>query len=269
MTHTDIIYGVHPILEVLRSGRRRCHEIFIATGRKETEARLISEEASRRGVEVRFVDRAEIGRYACTSKHQGVAARVDAFRYASLDEIVDTARRDERKGFILLLDGVTDPHNVGSLIRTAHLMGVHGMILPRDNAAPITSAVVKVSAGATEHLPIAQVTNITKTIMFLKESGFWIAAAEAGADKPLYLHDFTGYHVALILGAEGTGIRRLVRKNCDYFMSIPMEGAVASHNVAVAGALFMGEVARQRWLAGQAKVMPNESKGLDKKQDLT
>jgi 23S rRNA (guanosine2251-2'-O)-methyltransferase len=264
MTHTDIIYGVHPVLETLRSGRRSCHEVFIASGRKDEEARLISEEASRRGVPVRFVDRADIGRYAGTSKHQGVAARVDPFQYAALEDIVDVARRDERKGFIVLLDGVTDPHNVGSLIRTAHLMGAHGMILPRDNAAPITPVVVKVSAGATEHLPIAQVTNISNAIKFLKENDFWIAAAEASADKSLYLHDFTGYHVALILGAEGTGIRRLVRKNCDYFLSIPMEGAIASHNVAVAGALFMGEVARQRWMAGLAKVVPNGSKCLDK-----
>lgn len=269
MTHTEVIYGVHPVLEALRSGRRRCHQVFIAFGRRETEARLVSEEASRRGVKVSVVDRAEIGRYARTTKHQGVAARVDAFRYADLKEIIDIARRDERKGFVVLLDGVIDPHNVGSLIRTAHLMGVHGMILPRDNAAPITPAVVKVSAGATEHMPIAQVTNITTTIAFLKEGGFWIVAAEAGADKPLYLHDFTGYHVALILGAEGGGIRRLVRKNCDYLLSIPMEGAVASYNVAVAGALLMGEAARQRWLEGLARVMPSGSKCLDKKEDLT
>jgi len=162
----------------------------------------------------------------------------------------------ERKGFIVILDGITDPHNLGSLIRTALLMGVDGIILPKDNSAVVGPTVVKVSAGSTEHLKIAQVTNITSTIRYLKDRDFWIAGAAAEGATSIYQHDFIGINVALVLGAEGAGIRRLVKENCDYMLSIPMEGHIASYNVAVAGALFMGEVARQRWISLHAKSVP-------------
>jgi 23S rRNA (guanosine2251-2'-O)-methyltransferase len=257
MGRTEVIYGVHPILEMLKAGRRRCHKVFVASGRRAADQERISDEAARRQVPLEVVERSDIDRLANTEKHQGVAARVDPFAYASIEEIVGRAAKDDSNGFIVILDGVEDPHNVGSLVRTASLMGVHGIVIPRDKAAGITPTVVKVSAGAAEHLPIASVTNINSAISQLKEKGYWISAAAGEASEPLYQHDFKGYNVAIVLGAEGRGVRRLVRERSDYLLSIPMQGNIESYNVSVAGALFMGEVARQRWLETHAKDIPS------------
>ena len=172
MGRTEVIYGVHPVLEALKAGRRGCHQIFVALGRRAADQERISSEAVKRGVPVKLVDRSEIDRLAQTEKHQGVAARVDPFAYASIEEIAERAVRDDANGFIVILDGVEDPHNVGSLIRTASLMGVHGIVIPKDKAAGITPTVVKVSAGAAEHMPIAAVTNISNAISKLKDKGF-------------------------------------------------------------------------------------------------
>lgn len=253
---TEIIYGVNPILEVLRAGRRRCHELIIAAGRREREAHLLEEEAKRHRVPVKMLSRDELTALAGTDKHQGAVARCDPFPLASLEEIVETAIASPMKGFLVLLDGVTDPQNVGSIARTADLMGVHGLVLPRDNAAPITPTVVKASAGATEYLPIAQVTNMAESIRYIKERGFWVAGAAGESENSIYIHDFKGFHVALVLGSEGRGLRRLVRERCDHLLSLPMEGHISSYNVSVAGALFMGEVARQRRFFSLAKSIP-------------
>ncbi len=247
MKNTEIIYGVNPVLEVMRAARRRCHEVLLAVGRKESLSIRIEDEAQRHGVFVRRVSKEEIGHLVRTDKHQGVAARVDPFAYASLEDVVERSLADPRKAFLIMLDGITDPQNLGSLVRTAYLLGVHGMILPRDNAAAVTSAVVKSSAGATEYLPVTQVTNLTKTLGYLKEKGMWATAAEAGGDKSIYDVDFKGFNVVLVLGSEGGGIRRLVKQNCDDIVYIPMEvESVLSYNVSVAGALCLGEIARQR-----------------------
>lgn len=256
MSATEIIYGLNPVLEVMRAGKRRCHKVYVAAGRRESDAKAVEEEAARRRVPLSRLTRDEITKLAATEKHQGVALQCDAFPYAELETMLESALSDPRKGFLVILDGVTDPHNLGSIVRTAHLMGVHGVVMPRDNAAAVTATVVKSSAGATEYLPIAQVTNVAETLRYIKERGFWVSGAVGETDKSLYLHDFKGDNVALVLGAEGGGIRRLVRERCDHLLSIPMGGAVGSYNVSVAGALFMGEVARQRWLSGLAKTMP-------------
>ena len=253
---TEIIYGTNPVLELMRSGKRRAHQIVISSGRREGEAKLIEDEAARRRVPVKRGTREEIALLAKTEKHQGVAARCDPFPYAPVEEVVSEAIADGRKGFMVILDGITDPQNLGSIVRTAHLMGVHGIVLPRDNAAAVSPSVVKASAGATEYLNVSQVTNIAETIRYMKEQGFWVAGAAGEGRESLYQHDFLGQHVALVLGAEGSGLRRLVREKCDFLLSIPMEGAVGSYNVSVAGALFMGEVMRQRMLPGSAKTVP-------------
>ena len=256
MSSSEIIYGTNPVLEALRAGKRRCHQLFVSEGRREADVKAVEGEAARRRVPVKRVPREELTKLAETEKNQGVALRCDPFSYDGLEALVERALSDERKGFLVVLDGITDPQNLGSIVRTAHLMGVHGIILPRDNAAGVTPAVVKSSAGATEYLPIAQVTNIAETLRYIKERGFWVTGAAGESSDMIYLHDFKGYNVALVLGAEGSGIRRLVRERCDYLLSVPMEGAVGSYNVSVAGALFMGEVARQRWLSIQAKSVP-------------
>ena len=242
----EIIYGLNPVLEALRAGKRRCHGIFIAAGRREADARLVEEEAARRRIPVKALPREEIAQMAGAKTHQGVVAKIDPYPYDPLGAAVDAALADARKGFLLVLDGITDPQNLGSIIRTAHLMGVHGVILPRDNAAGVTPTVVKASAGASEHTRIVQVTNIAETLRYIKERGFWVSGAAGEGSESLYDHDFTGENAAIVLGEEGGGIRRLVRERCDYLLRIPMEGVVGSYNVSVAGALFMGEVARQR-----------------------
>lgn len=254
MSSSEIIYGVNPVIEMLRAGRRNCSEIFIAEGRKFADAESVRDLALKRGTKIKTIPKEEISLISGTDKNQGMAARCGEYPYVEISEIIDTALRGGKKGFVLVLDGVTDPQNLGSLVRTAHLMGVHGVIIPRDRAALVTPAVVKASAGATEHQKIAQVTNISGTMKALKENGFWIAGADGDGPNPIYLHDFKGHNYAIVMGAEGTGLRRLVKETCDYLLSIPMAGVVGSYNVAVAGALFMGEVHRARWFLEHPKI---------------
>lgn len=257
---TEIIYGIHPVMEVLRARKRRCSVVYISKGRREIDAQRVEETALRCGVSLKRVGRDEIAMLAQTEKHQGVAARVDPFPYGVFEEIVQCSLSDQRKGFLLLLDCITDPQNVGSLIRTAYLMGVHGVVIPRDRSAAISPAVVKASAGATEYLPVSQVTNLVETIRFLKEKGFWISGAEGSSGDSVYFHDFREDHVAIVMGAEGKGLRRMVRERCDHLLSIPMGGVIGSYNTSVAGGIFMAEVVRQRLEKPQAKTVPNGSK---------
>jgi len=244
---TVIISGKHAVLELLRAKKRKCYEIWVAQGKKEKLLTEIEEAAKRNSIPVRLVKGEKIASISKIDKHQGVAARVDPFIFSSLEESIKAARADAKKGFLVILDGILDPQNLGSLIRTAHLCGVHGIILPKDNSAPLSEAAIKASSGATEYLPIIEVTNIVATLKQLKESDFWAVAAVGETDKSLYQFDFTGNNYVLVLGAEGRGIKRLVRENCDFLLSIPMLGKISSFNVSVAGAIFMSEVMRQRF----------------------
>lgn len=248
MINPEYIYGLNPVLELMRAGRRRCHEIFVSINRKEADAKRVQDEAALHRIPIKYLTRDELTHISHIEKHQGVVARCDSYPYAVFEDVVRAASSDPRKGFLVILDGITDPQNFGSLVRTAHLMGAHGVVIPRDNAVSVTPTVVKTSAGATEYLPIVQVTNIANSISHIKDKGFWVAGADGNSKENIYLHDFRGCNTAIVIGAEGEGIRRLVRERCDYLLSIPMEGAVGSYNASVAGALFMGEVARSRWL---------------------
>lgn len=243
----EIISGKHAVLELLRAKKRRCYEVLIAESKKEKLVAEIEEAAKKNRVPVKFVRAEEIASFSSIEKHQGVAAKCDPFVFSQIEGVLKAAKADEKKGFIVILDGITDPQNLGSLIRTAHLCGVHGMILPKDNSAPVSPAATKASSGATEYLPIVQVTNISSAIKELKDGGFWIVGAVGESDKNLYQHDFIGNNYALVLGAEGKGIKRLVRENCDYLLKIPMFGNIESYNVSVAGAIFMSEIMRQRF----------------------
>lgn len=256
MSSTEIICGMNPVLEVLRAKRRHCHGIFITDGRKGSDVKRAEEEAARHGVSIKRISKEELFKLTATDKHQGIAARCDPYPYSTIEDIVHIAIKDDRKGFIVILDGITDPQNLGSIVRTANLMGVHGLIIPRDNAAPVNSTVVKASAGATEYLHMAQVTNLARTIVYIKEEGFWVSGADGASHDMLYSHDFKGYNTAIVLGSEGSGMRRLVKERCDHLLAIPMEGSIESYNVSIAGAIFMGEVARQRWLSLPAKSVP-------------
>jgi 23S rRNA (guanosine2251-2'-O)-methyltransferase len=230
----ETIYGVRPVTEALRGGRREVSEVLDSTGNSE-----VAQAAKAAGVPVKKVSRARVGELARGAVHQGVAARVGPYPYVDLEDLL--AASDP---LVVVLDGVTDPHNLGAVMRVAEGAGASGVVIPKDRAAGVTPAAVKASAGASEHVPVARVTNIRRAIDRMKEAGLWVYAAEAGGTSYTEL-DLTG-PVGLVLGSEGKGVRRLVREGCDGSVSIPMRGAVESLNVSVAAAVLLYEAGRQR-----------------------
>jgi 23S rRNA (guanosine2251-2'-O)-methyltransferase len=230
----EIIYGVRPVVEALRDGRREVFEVLDATGNAE-----VAQAAKAAGVPVKKVSQARVGELARGGVHQGMAARVGQYPYVELEDLL--AAPDP---LVVVLDGVTDPHNLGAVLRVAEGAGASGVVIPKDRAAGVTAAAVKASAGASEHVPIARVTNLRRTIDRLKEAGLWVYAAEVGG-TPYTELDLSG-PVGLVLGSEGKGVRRLVREGCDGAVSIPMRGAVGSLNVSVAAAVLLYEARRQR-----------------------
>jgi len=201
--------------------------------------------AEERGISIHWVERDNLTRVAKTTSHQGILAYMDEFTYVEPSDIVQRWRETGQKAFILIVDGVEDPQNLGGLIRTANAFGVHGVVIPKDRATAITPVVIKASVGAVFHTPIARVTNIASCIEFLKKKGVWILGTEAESQDPIYRYDLNR-DLAIIIGSEGRGIRALVKKRCDFLASIPLSGEITSLNASVAGALAMYEVSRQR-----------------------
>ncbi len=230
----EIIYGSRPVLEVLQSGRRKVFEIFDATGDEE-----IAKAAAIRGVNPKRVSRQQVDELARGGVHQGVVARVEPYPYSGLGEMLAAPQP-----LILVLDGVTDPRNLGAVLRAADGAGAGGIVIPKDRAAGVTAAAVKASSGASEHMRVARETNLRRAIAQMKEAGLWVYAAEAGG-TPYSELDLTG-PVGLVFGSEGRGVRRLVREACDGEVSVPMLGSVGSLNISVASAVLLYEVRRQR-----------------------
>jgi 23S rRNA (guanosine2251-2'-O)-methyltransferase len=230
----EIIYGIRPVVEALESGRRKVFEIIEAVGNEE-----VAKAASARGVEVKRTSRQRVEDLARGGVHQGVAAHVEPYPYSGLGEILSAP-----EPLVLVLDGVTDPRNLGALLRAADGAGASGVVVPKDRAVGVTAAAVKASAGASEHVLVARVTNLRRALDTMKEAGLWIYAAEAGG-TPYTELDLAGA-VALVLGSEGRGVRRLVREGCDGTVSIPMLGGVESLNVSVASAVLLYEARRRR-----------------------
>jgi 23S rRNA (guanosine2251-2'-O)-methyltransferase len=230
----EIIYGVRPVVEALRDGCREVFEVLDATGNAE-----VAQAAKAAGVSLKKVSQARVGELARGGVHQGMAARVGQYPYVELEDLL--AAPDP---LVVVLDGVTDPHNLGAVLRVAEGAGTSGIVIPKDRAAGATAAAVKASSGASEHVPIARVTNLRRAIDRMKEAGLWVYAAEVGG-TPYTELDLTG-PVGLVLGSEGRGMRRLVREECDGAVSIPMLGAVGSLNVSVAAAVLLYEARRQR-----------------------
>lgn len=242
MSTTEIICGTHAVLEAIRAGKRRVLQVYIATGKTEKMAGLVEQEARRHQIPCKKVSGEDLFKMSRVEKNQGIAANVEAYRYATEDDILAHV---EGNPFFLILDQVTDPQNLGSLLRTAHLCGVDAVFIPKDNAAGIGPAAARASAGSVEYLPIVQVTNLVQLIKVLKEKEFWVAGADGDSDKSLYEYDARG-RLALVMGSEGRGMRPLVREHCDQLLNIPMTGVIGSFNVSVAGAIFMSEFNRQR-----------------------
>jgi 23S rRNA (guanosine2251-2'-O)-methyltransferase len=230
----ELIYGIRPVIEALRSRRREVFEVLEAVGNGE-----VAQAAAASGVSVKKVPRARIEELARGGAHQGVVARVGPYPYSDLGEILAGP-----ESMITVLDGVTDPRNLGAVLRAADGAGASGVVIPKDRAVGVTAAAVKASAGASEHVPVARETNLRRAIDRMKGAGVWVYAAEVGGTTYTGL-DLTG-PVALVLGSEGRGVRRLVREGCDGALSIPMLGAVGSLNVSVAAAVLLYEARRQR-----------------------
>jgi 23S rRNA (guanosine2251-2'-O)-methyltransferase len=231
----ELIYGVRPVIEALHSDRREVFEVLDAVGEKS-----VASKAAVKRVPVKRVPRQRIEELARGGAHQGVAARVGPYPYSSLKEILATT-----EPLVIVLDSVTDPHNLGAVLRAADGAGASGVVLPKDRAVGVTSAAVKASAGASEHVPVARETNLRRALEKMKEAGMWVYALEE-AEATAYTDLELSGPVAFVLGSEGRGIRRLVREGCDGAVSIPMRGAVSSLNVSVAAAVLLYEAMRQR-----------------------
>ncbi len=242
------LYGVNPVLEALRAHPGDVVRVLLERGRegrRSQGAERVAQQAQAASVRIEEVPHGEIQRRAAGGVHQGVGAELAEFRYAELEDLLDAAAASGRPAFLLLLDGVTDPQNLGSLVRSAHALGAHGVVLPKDRAAGITPAAFKASAGALEHCRVARVTNLSRAIEQLKEAGVWTVALAADGDRELNEIDLTA-PTALVMGSEGAGVRPLVRKTCDHVARVGMVGKIGSLNVAAAGAISLYEVARQR-----------------------
>ncbi len=240
----ETIEGRQAVYETLKS-RKRISKIYIAQNIKPSDIiQKIEALANKQGVYIERVDKARLDEVAQSRAHQGVIALVEKYKYLSLADLLENVDM-EKKPVLLILDGITDPQNLGALLRTADASGVAGVIVTKRRVAPITAAVHKASAGATAYVKIAQVSNLAYTIDDLKEIGFWVAGASEKSDTAYFKADLN-QPIAIVLGSEGKGISRLVAEKCDFLVAIPMKGEVSSLNVSVAGAILMYETLRQR-----------------------
>ncbi len=237
---------MNPVRERLRAGAESVSELWLAEGATRGAAFAELERLARAaGAKVRAAPRPKLDRLAGTDRHQGVVAVVADFAYAELDELLGATAASGRPALLVVLDGVEDPQNLGAVIRSAHALGAHGVVIPRDRAVGVTAAAAKASAGAVERCPVARVTNVAKTIEALKEAGVWSVALAADGERPIAELDLTG-PIALVLGSEGEGLRPLVRRTCDLSAKIPMSGEIDSLSVSASAAVALYEAARQR-----------------------
>lgn len=243
----ETIYGRQPVREALRAGRRQTYRLLVAAGLRHTgivgEVLTLARQA---GVPWQEVDRHELDRLGDDANHQGVAAEVSGYPYAELSDLLQAAREAAEPAFLLLLDHLQDPQNLGSLLRSAEAAGVHGVVIPGRRAAGVTPAAVRASAGAAEHVQVALVTNLVRTMKSLQGDGLWLAGLEAMPEALLYTEADLSGPLGLIVGSEGQGLARLVRETCDFVIRLPLYGQVESLNAGVAGAIALYEARRQR-----------------------
>lgn len=239
----EIVYGKNSILELLKSGKPVNKVLFHADGPSGRNQDIIAV-LHERNVPYQFVDRQTLDRLTNRERHQGMLAYIAAREYSSIEDILNLAKEQREDPFVLMLDEIEDPHNLGALLRTVDAVGAHGVIIPKRRSVTLTGTVAKTSAGAVEHVLVARVSNLVQTLQELKKQGCWVSGAEAGG-KQAFEADLTGPRV-IVIGNEGKGISRLLRKNCDEIVSLPMKGKVTSLNASVAGSIMLYEVLRQR-----------------------
>lgn len=242
--YNDQVEGRNAVLELLESGRD-INKILVANGEKHGSIHKILAIAKERKIIVTEIEKNKLNQIAQTPNNQGVIAIVPPYDYCEVEDILDEAKRKNEKPFILILDGIEDPHNLGSIIRTAETAGVHGIIIPKRRAASVNSTVSKVSAGAVEYMKIARVNNINETIRYLKEQDVWICGTDMDTDTIYTKQDYK-MPIAIVIGGEGFGMSRLVKENCDFLVKIPMKGRITSLNASVSAGIIMYEVVKNR-----------------------
>lgn len=253
---TEILAGPHAVLEALRAGRRSLRRVWLARPERGGIGEVALGLARERGVPVEIRSREDLDRLAKGVPHQGVLAEAGPFPYAEPEEIVARAVGARETAFLIVLDGIQDPQNLGAILRTAEAAGAHGLILPWDRAASVTPAVVRASAGATEHVPVGRVTNLSAFLDWVKGQGLWVVGADPTGGRLLYNADLKG-PLALVIGAEGRGLRALVKSRCDVHVRIPLSGKVASLNASCAAAVCIFEVIRQRHVSRELPIDKN------------
>lgn len=244
MIKTEILYGIHPVNEAIRAQKRKIYEIYVTKERNQKRFEHIIDFHETANIPVKEVKTDRLKEIAGTDFHQGLCAKVSEYLLEPFDDILDGIKPGGN-GFLLLLDNIVDPQNLGGLVRTALCAGAEAVVITKDRSASPTSAVSKASAGAMEHMTLSRVTNMVNAIKEIKQKGFWIAGLDAGADMNLYDCDFRS-PTALVIGGEEKGIRPLVKSSCDFLVSIPQKKGISSLNASVAGAVVMYEVFRQR-----------------------
>ncbi len=237
------IEGRNAVMEAFRAGKP-IDKLFILDGCQDGSVRIIIREAKKHDTIINYVAKERLDQLSETGKHQGVVAYAAAYEYAEIEDMLALAREKGEAPFLILLDNIEDPHNLGAIIRTANLAGAHGVIIPKRRAAGLTATVAKVSAGALNYTPVAKVTNLGKTIEELKEKGMWFVCADMGG-QTMYELNLKG-SIGLVIGSEGEGVSRLVKEKCDFVASIPMKGNIDSLNASVAAGVLAYEIVRQR-----------------------
>nr|WP_296265476.1 23S rRNA (guanosine(2251)-2'-O)-methyltransferase RlmB [uncultured Merdimonas sp.] len=239
----NMIEGRNAVLEAFRSGKT-VDKLYVLDGCKDGPVQTILREARKQDTILQFVGKERLSQLSETGKHQGVIAVTSSYHYSTVEEMLELAKARGEDPFLILLDNIEDPHNLGAIIRTANLAGAHGVIIPKRRAAGLTAVVAKTSAGALNYTPVAKVTNLVKTMEELKEQGLWFVCADMDGER-MYDLNLTG-PIGLVIGSEGEGVGRLVRETCDFVASIPMKGEISSLNASVAAGVLAYEIVRQR-----------------------
>ncbi|AFY78198.1 MAG: 23S rRNA (guanosine(2251)-2'-O)-methyltransferase RlmB [Hydrococcus sp. C42_A2020_068] len=243
---SDLVYGRHPVIAALESDRQLNRIWIVPKLRYDSRFLSLLQDAKAKGTVIDEVDSYRLDRITHGANHQGIAAQIAPHAYIELADLIERAKATTPESVIVIADGITDPHNLGAIIRTAEAFGAQGLIIPQRRAAGITSTVMKVAAGALEHFPVARVVNLTRALEELKQSGFWIYGTAAGSGKPLHSIKWHGA-IGLVIGSEGEGLSLLTQRSCDELVTIPLAGKTPSLNASVSAAIALYEIYRQRW----------------------
>lgn len=241
-----IIYGKNPVIELLSNPSSEIEELYVSRNDKSLEASEILKSAKSRGIKTSSLTKESLSELCDTHSHQGIAALIKDYEYHNLADMISRTKEKGEELLLIILDHLEDPQNLGAIIRTADVLGAHGVVIPKDRAASVTPAVVKASAGAVSHMPISRVVNLAKVIRDLKKEGVWIVGADSSSSMAVNQQDLKNLDIALVIGNEGKGLAQNIKSECDFLVSIPQSGKVSSLNASVAAGVLVYEIIRQR-----------------------